>query len=75
MCLIYTNAVIEKYTLFLLSKSNIKSPLLGSLAKACTETRTPDLTKKVPKRLKEKVKILKSNVHVINSPFFFNYNN
>ena len=44
------------------NNKRINTPLVGSLAKACTETRTPDLTRKVPSRLKRKVTIDKNRV-------------
>ena len=46
------------------SKIRINSPLLGSLAKACTDTNTPERTRKVPRRLRMKVKIDKNTVHL-----------
>ena len=46
----------------IISKSKIKIPLVGSLAKACTETKTPDLTKKVPSKLSKNVVIDKKIV-------------
>src|SRR5438552_1687312 len=39
------------------------TPRVGSLAKACTETSTPDLTRKVPMMLKPKVIIANNKVH------------
>ena len=44
------------------NNKRIKTPLFGSLANACTETRTPDLTRKVPSKLKRKVIIDKKRV-------------
>ena len=38
-------------------KLKIKTPLVGSFAKVCTEFKIPDLTKKVPHMLKVKVAI------------------
>ena len=35
--------------------TNINTPLSGSFANACTEFNMPDLTRKVPNKLKEKV--------------------
>ena len=42
----------------------IHKPLDGSEAKECTEVNTPDLTKKVPKRLNEKLRIAYKRVQV-----------
>src|SRR5687768_356372 len=38
-------------------KANKNTPLLGSIAKACTEVRIPERTKKVPIKLSEKAQI------------------
>ena len=46
------------------SKKSMNKPLLGSLANAWTETNTPDLTKKVPSKLKINVNIAKNIVHL-----------
>ena len=46
------------------------SPRSGSTANACTEVSTPERTKKVPIKLKEKVPIAKSTVHALNCPRF-----
>lgn len=42
----------------------IHKPLDGSDAKECTEVKTPDLTKKVPKRLNEKLRIANKRVQL-----------
>ena len=52
------------------NNNNINTPLVGSLAKAWTDTRTPDLTKKVPNRLKRKVIIDKKSVQFCKDFFF-----
>jgi hypothetical protein len=49
-------------------KIRIKIPLAGSVAKACTDVRTPDRTKKVPSKLREKAIIASSNVQLVNAP-------
>ena len=49
---------------------NIYNPLSGSFANACTETNIPDLTRKVPSKLNEKVNIDKSILQLINIPLF-----
>ena len=41
----------------------IHRPLCGSDANECTDVNIPDLTRKVPIRLKENVKIDNNNVH------------
>ena len=51
-------------------KPRIKIPRLGSVAKACTEVSTPERTKKVPNKDKEKAIIAKSAVHILNPPRF-----
>ena len=48
----------------------INKPRSGSLAKACTDTRTPDLTRKVPSKLSENVKIANNRLQLINIPLF-----
>ena len=53
----------------IISKSKIKIPLVGSLAKACTETKTPDLTKKVPNKLSKNVVIDKKIVQFCSDLF------
>ena len=44
------------------NKRSINSPLVGSFAKAWTETKTPDLTRKVPSKLNKNVIIDKKIV-------------
>tara|TARA_B110000908_G_scaffold135919_1_gene160930 strand:+ start:3993 stop:4280 length:288 start_codon:yes stop_codon:yes gene_type:complete len=51
-------------------KVRIKIPLVGSVAKAWTDVRTPDRTKKVPNKLREKAIIASSNVQLVNAPRF-----
>jgi hypothetical protein len=45
-------------------------PRCGSTAKAWTEVRTPERTRKVPSRLSEKAKIASSTVQLLNTPRF-----
>ena len=45
-------------------------PLSGSFANACTETKIPDLTKNVPRRLKENVSMDNKMLQLINIPLF-----
>ena len=45
-------------------------PRVGSLAKAWTEVNTPERTRKVPSKLKEKAKIANKTVQVLNTPRF-----
>ena len=40
----------------------MKTPRVGSVAKACTDVSTPERTRKVPSKLSEKVMIAKSTV-------------
>jgi hypothetical protein len=54
----------------IIRKIRIKIPLVGSVAKACTDVSTPDRTKKVPSKLKEKAIIARSNVQLLNVPRF-----
>ena len=51
-------------------KARMKIPRSGSLAKACTEVKIPERTKKVPSKLREKVKIASSSVQLRNTPRF-----
>jgi hypothetical protein len=46
----------------------MKMPRLGSAAKECTDTSTPERTRKVPSRLKEKAATASSSVQLLNSP-------
>ena len=48
----------------------MKKPRVGSVAKACTEEATPERTRKVPIRLKEKPAIASSKVQVRKAPLF-----
>src|SRR5574343_853218 len=50
--------------------TKMNTPRAGSLAKACTEVNTPERTKNVPSKLKEKAKIANSTVQVLNTPRF-----
>ena len=43
---------------------------MGSVAKAWTDVKTPDLTKKVPNKLNENPPIARSTVHCLNAPLF-----
>ena len=45
-----------------------KVPRAGSVANAWTEVSTPERTRKVPRRLKENVKIASSTVQPLNAP-------
>ena len=61
----------KKLSAEIISNNNrINIPLVGSFAKACTDTRTPDLTKKVPSKLKRKVIIDKKRVQFCKDFFF-----
>ena len=51
-------------------KARINTPRAGSVAKAWTEVSTPERTRKVPSRLREKVKIANSTVQLRNRPRF-----
>jgi hypothetical protein len=50
--------------------ARMKMPRVGSEAKACTEVRTPDRTRKVPSRDKEKVRMARSTVHTLSASRF-----
>ena len=50
--------------------SKINNPRLGSVAKACTEVRTPERTKNVPNKLSEKAQIESKTVHALNASRF-----
>ena len=43
-------------------------PRRGSAAKECTETSTPDRTRKVPSKLKENASTANSRVQLLNNP-------
>src|SRR3546814_6362933 len=45
-------------------KIRMKTPRVGSVAKACTEFSTPERTRKVPSRLSEKVRMASSTVQL-----------
>ena len=51
-------------------KIKIKTPRPGSVAKACTDVKTPERTKNVPNKLNEKAKIASNTVHALNVPRF-----
>ena len=51
-------------------KPRINIPREGSEAKACTETRMPERTKKVPNKLSENADMASSTVHALNVPRF-----
>ena len=48
----------------------MNTPRVGSLAKACTEFRMPERTRKVPASDSEKVAIASSTVHTFNASRF-----
>ena len=48
----------------------MKTPRAGSTAKACTEDRTPERTRKVPMRLSEKVTMASSTVQTLRASRF-----
>ena len=49
----------------------MNTPRSGSLAKACTELSTPERTRNVPIRLKEKPAMASSSVQLLNAPVLF----
>ena len=49
---------------------NINTPRLGSDANACTEVSTPERTKNVPSKDKEKAAIANNTVHALKLPRF-----
>ena len=51
-------------------KIRIKTPRAGSLAKACTEVRIPERTRKVPSSDNENATSAKSTVQALNTPRF-----
>ena len=51
-------------------KARMNTPRSGSEAKACTEVSTPERTRKVPSRLREKAAIASSTVQLLNTPRF-----
>ena len=48
----------------------MKMPREGSVAKAWTEVRTPERTRKVPSRLKEKARMASRTVQIFNASRF-----
>ena len=48
----------------------MKTPRLGSVAKACTEVSTPERTRNVPSRLSENATMASSTVQLLNRPRF-----
>ncbi len=63
------NNINEKPTT-ITKKIRIKTPRSGSVAKACTEVKTPERTKNVPSKLKEKVLIASRTVQLLKLPRF-----
>ena len=51
-------------------KMRMNTPRAGSVAKACTDTSTPERTRKVPSRLSEKPKMHSSTVQARKAPRF-----
>ena len=52
------------------SSASMKRPRDGSEANECTDTSTPERTRKVPSRLRLKAKIASSSVQLLNRPRF-----
>ena len=52
------------------SSPSTNRPRPGSVAKACTEVRTPERTRKVPSRLSEKATIASSTVQAFSASRF-----
>src|SRR5690554_5349254 len=50
--------------------TKINTPRSGSAAKACTEVSTPERTKKVPSKLREKAAIANNTVQFLKTPRF-----
>ena len=48
--------------------TSMNAPRAGSVANACTDTRMPERTRKVPSRLSEKVVIASNSVQLLNRP-------
>ena len=48
----------------------MKTPRVGSLAKACTDVSTPERTRKVPSRLSAKPRTASSTVQPLKAPRF-----
>src|SRR5258706_7525749 len=51
-------------------KPRMKMPRLGSVANACTDVSTPERTRKVPSKLKEKAAIANNTVQLLKPPRF-----
>ena len=51
-------------------EGRMKMPGEGSAAKECTDTSTPERTRKVPSRLRENARIASSSVQLLNRPRF-----
>src|SRR5512147_1863725 len=49
-------------------KARMKRPRFGSVAKACTDVRTPERTRNVPRRLNENAMMASKTVHTLNPP-------
>ena len=45
-------------------------PRVGSAAKECTDTSTPERTRKVPNKLSENARMASSSVQLLNRPRF-----
>ena len=72
-CLIDLAFIVNKIKELKIKKAhiiNIKTPLVGSVAKACTDVMIPDLTKNVPIKLKLKLKKAKRTVHFFKAFLF-----
>ena len=54
----------------MMRKARMKRPRSGSVAKACTEVRTPERTRKVPRSESENVRIARSTVQMRKHPRF-----
>ena len=54
----------------MMRKARMKRPRSGSVAKAWTDVRTPERTRKVPKSESEKVRIARSTVQMRKHPRF-----
>ena len=56
--------------MMMISKTRMKTPRSGSLAKECTEVRTPERTRKVPRRESAKVRIASRMVQLFSASRF-----
>src|SRR6185312_8274925 len=54
--------------IMMMRKTRMKMPRRGSAAKECTETRTPERTRKVPNKLNENASTASSSVQLLKSP-------